>query len=133
MKLLFTLVLSLSSICIYSQVPYLVKDINEGSYPSNVRPKIKHNGILYFSAMDPFAGIEPFVTDGTNEGTQLLKDIDPNNLGSNPENFIVFNNEVFFTANNDISKGLWKTDGTTAGTELVKMFGNNWPSNILTD
>jgi ELWxxDGT repeat protein len=45
----------------------------------------------------------------------LLKDIDPGPEDSYPASFVALEDSVFFFAGD----GLWKTDGTAAGTELV--------------
>ncbi len=55
----------------------LVKDINpgsDGSYP-NYFTEIDNQ--LYFTADDSENGNELWVSDGTSEGTQLVKDINP--------------------------------------------------------
>ena len=118
----------------------LVKDIFPGeyftklrSYPNSSVPSdfTELNGKVYFSAESEF-GNELWVTDGTNEGTQLVKDIYPGKFdeyvpysyiyynGSDPENLTKFNNKIYFSAENqDIGTELWVTDGTTEGTELV--------------
>ncbi len=57
-------------------------------------------------------------------GIQLFKDINPGSGGSFPlynNNFAIANNTLFFTADDGTNGGeLWKTDGTAAGTVLVK-------------
>ncbi|MCL2722996.1 MAG: hypothetical protein FWD69_01025 [Polyangiaceae bacterium] len=78
-------------------------------------------GKLVFSASDNSGnGTELWVTDGTADGTVLLKDIYPGAASSSPMNFVAFNNRVFFAAN-DGTHGMepWITDGTAAGTVLV--------------
>jgi len=69
-------------------------------------------------------GRELWVSDGTEPGTSLLKDINPSSgdgISTFNKQFAVLNNNVYFLAN-DGSSGveLWKTDGSTAGTNLVK-------------
>lgn len=56
---------------------------------------------------------------------ELMKDINPtqngNNPGSNPENFLATGSTLFFTAYQSGSGSeIWATDGTSAGTHLVK-------------
>ena len=83
------------------------------------------NGRLYFTAYGNGVGTEVWSTDGTVAGTTLLKDIYP---GTNPSidssqdpHFTVFNNKLFFVANDSVTGWeLWSTDGTTAGTALFK-------------
>jgi ELWxxDGT repeat protein len=89
------------------------------------------NGKFFFSAKRDGTGFEPWVSDGTAEGTTLLKDIAPNALSSNPRDFTVVNNLVFFTANDGESgTELWVSDGTSDGTYLARdinvgPFGSN--------
>lgn len=49
----------------------------------------------------------------------LLKNINPNG-SSNPRNFSTLGNKTIFVANDGLHQGLWITDGTEAGTELLK-------------
>jgi ELWxxDGT repeat protein len=54
-------------------------------------------------------------------GTVRVKDIDPGDFGSNPNELYAFGNTLFLQANDGIHGfELWKSDGTEAGTTLVK-------------
>lgn len=65
-------------------------------------------------------GNEPYITDGTPQGTRLLKDINPGINSSTPQKFFYWNGRVYFQARRpDVGTELWSTDGTTAGTNLV--------------
>lgn len=83
------------------------------------------DGEAFFFASDPVSGSEPWVSDGTSEGTRLLKDIMPGPGNSSPtplfeHAFVAFNGLVYFAANDGVSGlELWRTDGTEAGTELA--------------
>ncbi len=82
------------------------------------------NGKLVFVGDDSIHGKEVWVTDGTTNGTTLLKDINPYSNyafgGSDPNSFIVYNNKVLFSANDSThGREIWVTDGTTAGTQLL--------------
>lgn len=58
-----------------------------------------------------------YISDGTSNGTSLIQ---TNNSGKY-SNFIEINGIFYFTVGNyDYSNSLWKTDGTNAGTVLVK-------------
>lgn len=64
-------------------------------------------------------GEELWITDGSMLNTQLVKDILIGKKGSNPDRFIRFNNEIYFTAdNNGANRELWRSDGTLNGTNL---------------
>ena len=95
---------------------------NYSSYPSNF---IEFNNKLYFTARNSENGNELFVSDGTAEGTQLLVDLRPGasnygNFSSYPNNFIEFNNKLYFTANDGESGSeLFVSDGTAEGTQLL--------------
>lgn len=104
----------------------IFKDINTtaGSEPSDFT---ELNGQLCFRAMDNTHGQELWITDGTSAGTKMLKDIYPGASGSSQllakplSIFIQYGNELLFGAT-DGAHGfeLWKTDGTNAGTVMVK-------------
>ncbi len=77
---------------------------------------------LYFTANDGIHGREMWMSDGTEIGTKLLKDINPSQT-SEPVGMegIVYNNKYYFTANDGVhGMELWATDGTTVGTHMVK-------------
>jgi ELWxxDGT repeat protein len=100
----------------------LVKDIIVGPVGSNPTNLVNLNGTLYFQASNGAAnGSELWKSDGTDGGTQMVKDINPGAVGSSPNSFNVVGNNLFFFANNGINGfELWKSDGTDGGTVLVK-------------
>jgi ELWxxDGT repeat protein len=102
----------------------LVTDINPGSGPSNPSVLTNVNGTLFFTASDGVRGIELWKSNGTAAGTVLVKDINPgpgDALHSPTLQLTNVNGTLFFRAN-DGATGfeLWKSDGTAAGTVLVK-------------
>ncbi len=66
-------------------------------------------------------GMEPWVTDGTPAGTNLLKDIAPGINGSIPFKGADLNSKYLFSADdNSVGQELWISDGTESGTMLLK-------------
>jgi ELWxxDGT repeat protein len=78
------------------------------------------NGRLFFTANTGKDGGELWKSDGTANGTKLVKDINPGKQGSNPNQLTNVNGTLFFWAHDGTSGGLWKSDGTSKGTVLVK-------------
>ena len=76
---------------------------------------------FFYAATDSEHGTELWKSDGTEQGTALLKDLRTGTNGSEISQLTPCGNTLFFTAN-DGSKGveLWKTNGTASGTALVK-------------
>lgn len=117
---LFFVIVTLQSI---AQEINLVKNINTDVLFKSSNPigLIEYNGKFYFTADDKIHGREIWVSDGTENGTVLLKDIRSGSNSSTPNNFYKFNGFLYFVANQDI----WRTDGTEQGTILIKDFDTN--------
>ena len=78
------------------------------------------NGILYFPFADDAMGCELWRTDGTIEGTFMVKDINTDDLHSFPGVMKAHDGFLYFSALKEgIGFELWKTDGTEIGTILV--------------
>lgn len=113
----------------------LIKDIGNGpafrgTFPPDVLFKL--NGILFFNAYGPNSeGRELWKSDGTEEGTVLVKDIDPGSNSSSPANFLEFNDELYFTAEDEqTGSQVWKSDGTAEGTTRLTNIEADWFSAI---
>ncbi|MGE5608694.1 MAG: ELWxxDGT repeat protein [Bacillota bacterium] len=83
------------------------------------------NGRAVFVANDGVHGEELWVTDGTETGTVMLKDIFPGSWGASIEELTRVGDVVFFSAVGANGSGvsdreLWRTDGTPDGTVVVK-------------
>lgn len=103
----------------------LVKDINPGGWPSDetfyeAMPIGVWKGKAFFTANNDVNGKELWVSDGSEAGTKMLKDINPGAGDSNPLFFTVFNNKMYFAASGPSGRELWMSDGTEAGTVLFK-------------
>ncbi len=99
----------------------LVKDINPGTSSSISNTALAVMGsTIYFAANDGPNGFELWKTDGTADGTVMVKNINPSS-SSNPAGFTVLGTNLYFAAT-DGTNGveLWKTDGTADGTVMVK-------------
>src|SRR5439155_18544406 len=76
------------------------------------------SGTLFFNA-DNGTGRELWKSDGTADGTVLVKDINPAG-DSNPVLLTAADGDVFFRATDGVTgQELWKSDGTADGTILV--------------
>ena len=108
----------------------MVKDIapgNNSGLPGNFYYMV-YNDIFYFKADDQVHGMELWRSDGTETGTYILKDINPGSedgiLNSNARleqvnHHAIMNGLLYFEADNGMSKSIWSTDGTEAGTVEV--------------
>ncbi|HYC91524.1 MAG TPA: ELWxxDGT repeat protein [Thermoanaerobaculia bacterium] len=92
-----------------------VLDINPGPNSSTPAARFPQGSRMLFSADDGTNGRELWVTDGTAGGTRMVKDLNPGSAGSTPAYLTAFNGSTYFAA----AGGLWKTDGTDAGTIKV--------------
>ena len=102
---------------------FMVKDIRPGSssIPANM---INVGGTLFFTANDGVHGVELWKSDGTEAGTVLVHEIRSGAADSfsfASAQMADMNGTLFFSAGDSVSgTELWKSDGTAAGTVLVK-------------
>ena len=112
--------------------PQLVKDIYPGPGPGAAGPLAFAGSTLFFGAQDPEHGLELWKSDGTTEGTVLVKDILPGPESSIPFQIVPFGDRVLFTTylyDDEARSGLWISDGTEAGT--LRLESHPYLSNII--
>lgn len=122
---LFLIVLLCAAEPLMAQKMKLVKDVNPGYYnPSNpaIVGGLSNGKVLFFAGnnTDITYGSELWVSDGTAQGTTLVKDIAP---GKNNSVFAytshVINDRLYFIANDGNGRRLWTSDGTDTGTYML--------------
>jgi ELWxxDGT repeat protein len=94
--------------------------ISSGSYPHQLTMV---QDTLFFVAEDSEHGKELWRSDGTTDGTKLVKDIIPGQESSSPFELVPYGDLLFFvaeTGNNNGDAVLWRSDGTANGTRPVK-------------
>ena len=112
-----------------------VVDLNPGNNGSGFyiggviqQPMIAYNGKVYFQGGTTVGMKELYSSDGTASGTTLI--LGGTNL-SDPKNFIIYKNELFFQGKAVGADGIWKTDGTTGGTVNISNTGFNNDTKIF--
>ena len=90
----------------------------EGSNPSHLT---QLDSRVFFTANDGVHGQELWVSDGSNQGTRLVKDISPTG-SANPYKLTAAAGQLFFVVSAGNSEQLWVTNGTETGTTMVYSF-----------
>ncbi|WP_257454204.1 hypothetical protein [Archangium lipolyticum] len=65
------------------------------------------SGGFLFSATAPDTGTELWMSDGTVEGTELVADVLPGAESSNPGDFVLAGNTLYFTTGDALTRELW--------------------------
>ena len=99
----------------------LVQDIHDdpvnlGSDPALL---LTHRDLALVHVDDGVVGREPWVSDGTNAGTQLLVDAAPGPASSELEAFASNGRFLFFGASTPTNRDPWISDGTPNGTTRI--------------
>src|SRR5262249_57849788 len=92
----------------------------DGFRTSGVSELARVGDTLFFTADDGTSGLELWKSDGTEEGTSLVRDINPGPADSSPAFVRDVAGTLFFVAD-DGTHGLelWRSDGTADGTRMV--------------
>jgi ELWxxDGT repeat protein len=97
----------------------MVKDIWPAgtAYPHYL---VNVNGTLYFRANDGIHGVELWKSDGTAQGTLMVKDIVTGAADTWIDQLLDVNGTLYFQADDTVAgRELWKSDGTPTGTLMV--------------
>lgn len=85
-------------------------------------PPLADGGRLFFKSIDSLHADEPWVSDGTPGGTQILANLaqEIRSNDSSPDYLTDVNGTVYFSADDGVHGAeLWKSDGTAGGTSLA--------------
>ena len=116
---------------------YMVKDINPGYARGLLSSSVNGYSSLitesrsgaYFRATNGVNGTELWFTDGTEEGTNMVSDINPGASESIPSSLMTIADIVYFSANNGVNgTELWRSDGTVQGTSMIMDINPGSPS-----
>src|SRR5687767_14619181 len=108
-KLYPYVLLLMATLCAQSSFSQVFERINLRTGPSSPSAGIAMGNNFIFSADDGINGRELWITDGTESGTRMVKNIRPTGA-SNPQQFVNVNGTVFFVADNGTNGvELWKT------------------------
>ncbi len=104
----------------------LLRDFDSRTYGGNVRSNsvVEANGKVFFNPETTIFGRELWVTDGTPDGTSIVKDIRPGTESAEVKQLTAFGNHIYFVARIEVETNywqweLWRSDGTSSGTEKV--------------
>jgi ELWxxDGT repeat protein len=101
----------------------LVKNLGSGFSPTKkASHSLGQKLIFQYSSFEPVStGYEWWITDGTEGGTMIIKDINQGGLDGISGNGVVLDTKLIFDGRTPAEGNeLWLTDGTEAGTLLIK-------------
>ncbi len=116
-----------------------LKDIHPqaSSNPTQMTPR---GDEVFFVAGNEMNGVELWITDGTIDGTTLVKDVYPGSWTSSLQLFGIVNDQLLFSATDGTNgQELWVSDGTEQGTTMIRDLnadmdsneGNSFPSDAM--
>jgi len=101
----------------------IIREINPGPADTPISYGVVANDLLFFFVVeDPaccFSCLNLWQTDGTSDGTFMVKDLD------SPSGLIAVQDRLYFNALHNGNRWLWKSDGTEAGTIPVKQVASS--------
>jgi ELWxxDGT repeat protein len=90
--------------------------VGESSNPTDLTALGNH---VVFVADDGRSGRQLWITDGTEGGTHRVSDLPPGTQGSTPHDLVTWRGALYFIAVSGAGEGLFRLDGSAAGTVLV--------------
>lgn len=94
-----------------------------------------HGSLLYFTSDGESTGVELFVSDGTSEGTHLVRDFYEGPGSGLPEVYSIAGRAYVSAVSKEHGAELFKTDGTSEGTrlfvEVAPGTSGSWPSDLV--
>jgi trimeric autotransporter adhesin len=82
---------------------------------------VSNGAQVFFIFDDGIHGLELWASDGTEDGTRLVRDIGPGEISPMPWDLTALKGRVYFHAQDPVrGRELWVSDGTAAGTVLLK-------------
>ncbi|HEV7764730.1 MAG TPA: ELWxxDGT repeat protein [Thermoanaerobaculia bacterium] len=98
----------------------LVKDIDPSTSGLDSSMTAVFGGKLYFDADDGVHGWEPWFSDGTTDGTQMLLDLNGTSASSGTNIIFTVDDRLFLFGGGAV----WTSDGTAAGTTRIATVGS---------
>jgi ELWxxDGT repeat protein len=110
--------------------------ITRPNFSRTITSLVAGAGLLLFGSRTDALGHELWKSDGTLDGTLLVKDIRTGNASSGPRDLTAVGRHVFFVADDGThGNELWRTDGTEAGTirltDIIANAGTAEPMNLV--
>ena len=105
----------------------ILKNITTYNKPSlGSDKKVRVGNVWYFNGAD-YHGAELWKSDGTSEGTVLVKDLNSGIFSAIIQEIVAVGSTVYFTAifSNEDNTRLFKTDGTENGTVEINVYDSN--------
>lgn len=131
----FMLLLALVGVSHYGWTQQQITTLGTGTQlDSSPQSLFVYGNQLLFAAGSKHNGVDLWKTDGTEQGTVMVKNISLGTASSAISNFVLYKGKVYFIANDNIKgQQLWVTDGTAAGTMRVSNTIGQGISHVIAD
>ena len=120
MSMVLSTALWLTAFPVFSNEPFLVRDVNPDSTTSVLSNFYATDTLLFFRGYQHGYGSEPWRSDGTTAGTFMIQEMRAGSNSSLPAAFSKLGDDIIFAAANDTGQGLFSTRGNPDDVVLVK-------------